>query len=98
MADLSVFESARHGAEWGWALFLLALIVAIRIRSSWKTRGLSFPQVAAPPRAVDLASIPGVDLAYFGRQVERLQTLGFRHLLDYELPHLEVAAIRTIYS
>jgi hypothetical protein len=86
-------------SEWVWALFLLGVALAIRIRATARLSQVVYPRHAAPPRPLaDLRAVPGVDRAFVEAQAARLRALGFRPLLDYELPHLDSAQIRTVYA
>src|SRR4051794_26995490 len=85
-------------SEWLWALFLLGVALAIRIRATARLRQLAYPRQGCPPRPLDLRTVPGVDTAFLDAQAARLHTLGFRRVLDYELPLLDNAQIRTLYA
>jgi hypothetical protein len=69
-----------------YAGLVLALILAIRIRGSVAIFKALFPLRFAPPAAADLVATPGVDAAFLEQGAQRLKGLGYRHLLDYELP------------
>jgi hypothetical protein len=75
------------------SLALLSLAVAgALLWTFFKTgalslRGRTWPARGSDPVAVDLARVPGVDGEFLRRTTERLAALGFRTLLDFELPH-----------
>lgn len=80
-----------------YAGIVLLAVLAIRLRGTtavWKAR---FPLRFRPPAPVDLGSVPGVDPAYLAKGAGKLKDLGFRHLLDYELP-AGSARLRHLYS
>jgi hypothetical protein len=89
---------AAISSEWVWALFVLGLTLAIRIRASARLGRLAYPRQAAPPRRLELRAVPGVDGAFLEAQTARLRALGFRPLLDYELPHLDSPQLRTVHA
>lgn len=65
---------------------VLAAILAIRVRGATAIFKARFPLRFAPPAAVDLAATAGVDAVFLEKGSQRLKDLGYRHLLDYELP------------
>src|SRR5579862_7234756 len=66
-----------------YAGIVLLAVLAIRIRGATGIFKARFPLRPAP---VDLASVPGVDAEFLSKGAVRLKDLGYRHLLDYELP------------
>ena len=69
-----------------YAGIVLLVVLAIRIRGAMAIFKARFPLRFAPPAPVDLAAVPGVDPDFLSKGSARLKELGYRHLLDYELP------------
>lgn len=65
---------------------VLLVLLAIRIRGATAIFKARFPLRFAPPAPVDLTAVPGVDPSFLSKGAARLKDLGYRHLLDYELP------------
>ena len=82
-----------------WVGFsVLLLILGFAVGYAWTiVRKLTFAAKASAPVPLDLAAVSGIDLIALDAASMRLKEMGFRHLLDYELAHVNREDSREVY-
>jgi len=79
-----------------WIIGPILVVLGFYSVGSFAILAAKMPGRPSPPSPVDLASVPGVNSEFLERNSTGLKELGFRHVLDFELPHFNVHGLRTV--
>ncbi len=92
-------EGAPSGEiDWVWIVVPILVVLSFHLSGSLSLLFTRLRRDASSPLPLDFASFPGINHAFLEKWSVRLKELGFRHLLDFELPHLGNERTRLISS
>jgi outer membrane lipoprotein-sorting protein len=91
-------DALSPSVDWVWIVVPILVVLGFHLIGSIALFFAKLPHRASPPEAVDLMALPGVNRAFLETGSVKLKELGFRHLLDFELPHTRTNQTRLLLS